>query len=212
MVVQTTAQYSISLLNGSRIFNLLLSSLWQTQTDQKSWSIHTVINVFWSYTKSWNFLLCFNQRAMTSPKHWIQSFLGIETQNNNSHFSHMSKMTIHLFLSPKLPEAAEHTVTKLKSLLPGPATDSALQPWLAGAFSSPLVHPHRGLCKTPPTYTSFPGCREHLQLGIPRARKPSWNPTRNGFTDKNLEKKVPRQSWLHGYGEGTVNISKADWN
>lgn len=134
-------------------------------------------------------------------------------------------MTIHLFLSPKLPEAAEHTVTKLKSLLPGPATDSALHPWLAGAFSSPLVHPHRGLCKTPPTYTSFPGCTA-LQR-VPPAGNPQGKKTLLGSHTKliywqKLKKESPRTelaAWLWGgcskYQQGrleSIILQNQEWH
>lgn len=77
------------------------------------------------------------------------------------------------------------TYTKVLSSRPSHRLFS-LQPWLTGAFSSPLVLPHTGLCKTPPIFISFLWCtaaREHLQRGTPRVRKSSWNMT-NLFTDK----------------------------
>lgn len=49
-------------------------------------------------------------------------------------------------------------------------------------------------------------------VGNPQGKKILLEYDINLFTYKNLEKKVPRQSWLYGYGEGAANIRKADWN
>lgn len=45
-------------------------------------------------------------------------------------------------------------------------------------------------------------------VGNPQGKKILLEYDINFFTYKNLEKEVPRQSWLYGYGEGAANIRK----